>query len=326
MQVLVVGAGVVGLAVARTAALAGHDVIVAEATGGIGNGVSSRNSEVDSRRHLLSDRLAARPPLHARPAHAVRILRLARRRPQQMRQAHRRDRPGRACQGRGAAGAGTEERRRRAGDYRRQRRARARAGIVLHRRIVVAGIRHHRQPRLHAGAVGRASRIAAACIAFETPVERLSYAGAALAGAIRRPRRRHRSIRRRGECGGPRRSGAGAQDRGLPGRESAAARPRQGQLFRLRRPAGVLAADLSDAGRWRARRACHPRPCRPHAVRPGRRMDRSRRATRSIPAVPIPSISRIRTYWPGLPAGSLVPDYCGIRPKLPVRARSRPTL
>ena len=46
MQVLVVGAGVVGLAIARTAALHGHDVIVAEATGGIGNGVSSRNSEV----------------------------------------------------------------------------------------------------------------------------------------------------------------------------------------------------------------------------------------------------------------------------------------
>jgi len=46
MQVLVVGAGVVGLAVARAAALRGHDVIVAEATGGIGNGVSSRNSEV----------------------------------------------------------------------------------------------------------------------------------------------------------------------------------------------------------------------------------------------------------------------------------------
>jgi L-2-hydroxyglutarate oxidase LhgO len=46
MQVLVVGAGVVGLAVARAAACRGHDVIVAEATGGIGNGVSSRNSEV----------------------------------------------------------------------------------------------------------------------------------------------------------------------------------------------------------------------------------------------------------------------------------------
>src|ERR1043166_5707449 len=46
MQTLVIGAGVVGLAVARQATLAGHDVIVAEATSGIGNGVSSRNSEV----------------------------------------------------------------------------------------------------------------------------------------------------------------------------------------------------------------------------------------------------------------------------------------
>jgi L-2-hydroxyglutarate oxidase LhgO len=46
MDVLVVGAGVVGLAVARALAMRGHDVIVAERTGGIGNGVSSRNSEV----------------------------------------------------------------------------------------------------------------------------------------------------------------------------------------------------------------------------------------------------------------------------------------
>src|SRR5215212_11082292 len=46
MDVLVVGAGVVGLAVARALAMRGHGVIVAERTGGIGNGVSSRNSEV----------------------------------------------------------------------------------------------------------------------------------------------------------------------------------------------------------------------------------------------------------------------------------------
>jgi L-2-hydroxyglutarate oxidase LhgO len=46
MQVLVIGAGVVGLGVARTAARAGHDVVVAEQTAGIGNGISSRNSEV----------------------------------------------------------------------------------------------------------------------------------------------------------------------------------------------------------------------------------------------------------------------------------------
>jgi L-2-hydroxyglutarate oxidase LhgO len=46
MDVLVVGAGVIGLACARALALRGHAVIVAERTGGIGNGVSSRNSEV----------------------------------------------------------------------------------------------------------------------------------------------------------------------------------------------------------------------------------------------------------------------------------------
>jgi glycerol-3-phosphate dehydrogenase len=45
MQVLVVGAGVVGLAVARTAALRGHDVIVAEA--GV---VARRTSRVKKRR------------------------------------------------------------------------------------------------------------------------------------------------------------------------------------------------------------------------------------------------------------------------------------
>nr|WP_210340194.1 NAD(P)/FAD-dependent oxidoreductase [Microvirga splendida] len=43
---MVIGAGVVGLAVARALGLRGHSVIVAESTGGIGNGVSSRNSEV----------------------------------------------------------------------------------------------------------------------------------------------------------------------------------------------------------------------------------------------------------------------------------------
>jgi L-2-hydroxyglutarate oxidase LhgO len=46
MLVLVVGAGVIGLAVARAAAMAGHEVIVAESTSGIGSGISSRNSEV----------------------------------------------------------------------------------------------------------------------------------------------------------------------------------------------------------------------------------------------------------------------------------------
>jgi len=46
MQVLVVGAGIVGLAIGRQAALVGHAVIVAEADAHIGGGTSSRNSEV----------------------------------------------------------------------------------------------------------------------------------------------------------------------------------------------------------------------------------------------------------------------------------------
>src|SRR3954469_2014158 len=43
---VVIGAGVVGLAVARALAQAGQETVVAEAQSGIGQGVSSRNSEV----------------------------------------------------------------------------------------------------------------------------------------------------------------------------------------------------------------------------------------------------------------------------------------
>jgi L-2-hydroxyglutarate oxidase LhgO len=46
MQVLVVGAGVVGLGIARAVARAGHEVIVAEAESAIGTITSSRHSEV----------------------------------------------------------------------------------------------------------------------------------------------------------------------------------------------------------------------------------------------------------------------------------------
>jgi L-2-hydroxyglutarate oxidase LhgO len=46
VDAVVVGAGAVGLAVARELALHGRETIVLEATAGIGNGTSSRNSEV----------------------------------------------------------------------------------------------------------------------------------------------------------------------------------------------------------------------------------------------------------------------------------------
>ncbi len=46
VECLVIGAGVLGLAVARALARAGREVIVVESEGAIGSGISSRNSEV----------------------------------------------------------------------------------------------------------------------------------------------------------------------------------------------------------------------------------------------------------------------------------------
>ena len=46
IDVIVVGAGVVGLACARALALAGREVLLVDAEAGIGMGTSSRNSEV----------------------------------------------------------------------------------------------------------------------------------------------------------------------------------------------------------------------------------------------------------------------------------------
>ena len=46
LDTLVVGAGVIGLAVARELTLAGHEVVIAEAGTSIGSGISARNSEV----------------------------------------------------------------------------------------------------------------------------------------------------------------------------------------------------------------------------------------------------------------------------------------
>jgi L-2-hydroxyglutarate oxidase LhgO len=61
MQVVVIGAGVVGLASARALALAGHDVVVLEAADAIGTGTSSRNSEViHGGMYYASDSLKAR--------------------------------------------------------------------------------------------------------------------------------------------------------------------------------------------------------------------------------------------------------------------------
>ena len=46
VDVAVIGAGVVGLALAAELARRGHEVVILEAAGAIGTGTSSRNSEV----------------------------------------------------------------------------------------------------------------------------------------------------------------------------------------------------------------------------------------------------------------------------------------
>ena len=76
-------------------------------------------------RHVLRHRHAARAPLRARAAHAVRILRLARRAAPQMRQAGRRHQCGRARQDPGDRKARPHQWRRRPGNARRQCGARA---------------------------------------------------------------------------------------------------------------------------------------------------------------------------------------------------------
>ena len=76
MQVLVVGAGVVGLACARAAALAGHEVIVAEAADAIGTGTSSRNSEVIHAGLYYPTGSETRLALHPLAPDALRLLRL----------------------------------------------------------------------------------------------------------------------------------------------------------------------------------------------------------------------------------------------------------
>ncbi len=152
-------------------------------------------------------------------------------------------------------------------------------------------------------------------IAFATPVERMSYKAP------------HWQVHFGGREPGVidfdavvNAAGLGAQAlarriEGYPAEQGAAAGARQGQLFRLRRQAGIFAADLSDADRRRAWRSRHARSRRAHAVRAGRRMDREENYTVD-PRRADSFYARIRTYWPGLPENSLVPDYCGIRPKL----------
>ena len=116
----------------------------------------------DPCRALLPDRFAACAPLHARPANALRLLRVH-------------GVPHRKCGklvvatgpsgARAAAGGpptGRDQRCRKGGNHRRDGRRTLGAGARLHRRNGVAGNRNHRQPPFYAGAAAAIWKIAAA--------------------------------------------------------------------------------------------------------------------------------------------------------------------
>ena len=87
---VVIGAGVVGLAVARALALAGREVLVLEAAEGIGTETSSRNCEVIHAGIYYPKGSLRRAPASTAAA-ALRLLRRARRAAPRLRQADRRD-------------------------------------------------------------------------------------------------------------------------------------------------------------------------------------------------------------------------------------------
>ena len=69
---IVVGAGVVGLAIARRLAIAGREVIVLEAADDIGTGTSSRNSEVIRNRPKSYNEIIVGHRSHSRDVHFTR--------------------------------------------------------------------------------------------------------------------------------------------------------------------------------------------------------------------------------------------------------------
>ena len=152
-ETVVVGGGVVGLAIARALALAGHEVMLLERHDRVGTETSSRNSEVIHAGHLLSAGQLARQAVRRRQRAALSLLRRERRHPQALRQAAGGDAGSRASPSsrRIAAVAvknGVDDLQR----LERRRRARARARGRLRCRLSVAVDRDHRQPWADAGA------------------------------------------------------------------------------------------------------------------------------------------------------------------------------
>jgi L-2-hydroxyglutarate oxidase LhgO len=314
MQVLVVGAGVIGLGFARTAAVAGHDVTVAEKTGGIANGVSSRNSEVVHGGLYY-------PTGSLRAFHCVRGRRML----YDFCASHGVDY--RKC---GKLVVATDE-----AELAKVESIRKQGEINGVERLELIGGNAARalEPELscigallspQSGIVDSHDYMRAlwgeledrgGMIAFETTVERMSYHGP------------HWRVQFSGRDSGTIEFDAVVNSAGLGAQ--ALARRIEGypaeQVPRL-----VLAKGnyFSFAGRPVFSRLVYPTPVDgglgvhvtldlAGRMRFGPDVEWITEESYSIdPARANSFYERIRTYWPGLPDNSLVPDYCGIRPKL----------
>ncbi|MCA3250689.1 MAG: FAD-dependent oxidoreductase [Rubrivivax sp.] len=272
VDVLVVGAGVVGLAAARALASRGRDVIVAEAAPRYGSGVSSRSSEVVHAglyyepgslkarlcvqgRELLYAYCRERGVAHARCGKLV----VATRPQDEGRLEAIRARP-----------RLRRRRRRAAGDADRRAGTRARARAAVQRGAAVAPLGHRRQPRADDRAAGRhrgRGRAAGLCQPHRgrrAGAGRLAHRdrrrrhALAAAGALDRQRRRAR------------RAGCRAFDHRVSRQLDPAAAPGQGPLLRPGRQGAVRAPDLPDAGRRRTGRAPDAGPRRRGPLRAGR--------------------------------------------------------
>ena len=238
VDAVVIGAGVVGLAVARALATAGREVVILEAEDAIGTHTSSRNSEViHAGIYYPQGSLKARACVEGRRA-PVRLLRRARSAAPALRQVDRRHR--RRATG-GAGGHPTEST--------RQRRHRCRArepgassrdgtGVALRGGPALALDGDHRQPRPDARLPGRCRT--RGC---DARVEEPACEG-------RGARRRHR-VARRGRRTDPCR--AGGEQRGTAGAEPRAAHrrlPRRARAARaLRQRQLLLAGDSARRSR-----------------------------------------------------------------------------
>ena len=293
VECVVIGAGVIGLAVARRLAQAGREVIVLEEAEGIGTVTSSRNSEViHAGIYYRAGSWMARMCVAGK--HALYRYCDERGIPQQeLRQADRRD-----------------QRRRRPKSCNRSRRM-PRPTACSTCRLLSGEAARALEPALNCDAAllspstgiidshaymlslrGEAEA-AGAAFAFHTPLIRAK----ASAGRDRaRGRRRSADDACNAACSstppGSRRTGGGAQHRRHAARPDSAGLSRQGKLFQLQRAGAVLAADLSGAGARRARRAPHARHGRAGTLRPRRRMGRRRSTTRSIRRARSASIRR----------------------------------